>query len=125
MSISAPTNDYIEILGQIGQTITLRKFTRTIDANGNVTAVTTVDTDILATVQEIGYKEKLYLQALMVNIGDTMFFVAPNTSITIYDQIIYNATTFKIRKILMPPRIGGALLYKQIFTVMDSGAFPT
>ena len=125
MSLSAPTNDFVEILGQIGQTISIRKFTRTIDINGNVTAVSTIDTDIVATVQEIGYKEKLYLQALMVNIGDTLFFVAPDNIITIYDQIIYNATTFKIRKVLIPPRINGQILYKQVVCVQDSGAFPT
>lgn len=125
MTLSAPTADFTEILNQIGQSVTTRVITRTINSDGNVTATSTVDTVITAVVQEVSYKERIFLQMGICQIGDTMFFVAPNTSITIYDQIVYNATTFKIRKILMPPRIGGALLYKQIFTVMDSGAFPT
>ncbi len=128
MSLSAPTEDFVEILDQIGQSITIRAISRTIDVtNGNITATTTTDTLTTAVVQEVSNKEKIFLQMGLVNIGDTMFFVAPSTSVTIYDQIIYNATVFKIRKILMPPRIGGSsgLLYKQILTIQDSGAFPT
>jgi len=120
MTLNAPTEDFTEILGQIGQSITVRTLTRTIDVNGNVTAVSTIDTDVLATVQEIGYKEKLYLQGMLLDIGDIMFFVAPSTSITVYDQIVWNTVIYKIRKILMPPRIGGTLLYKQILTIRDS-----
>ncbi len=125
MSLESPTEDFIEILNQIGQPITIRSINRTIDSNGNITSTSITDTDIVANVQEVSYKEKIFLQMGLVNIGDTMFFVAPSTSVTIYDQIIYNATTFKIRKILMPPRIGGTLLYKQILTIQDSGPFPT
>jgi len=123
MSLEAPTEDFVEILDQIGQSITIRAITRTIDAtNGNITAVSTADTTTTAVVQEVSYKEKIFLQMGLVDIGDIMFFVGPSTSITIYDQIIWNATTYKIRKILMPPRIGGlsGLLYKQILTIRDS-----
>ncbi len=126
MSLLAPTEDFVEILDQLGQPITIRTISRTINAtNGNITAETTTDTTATAVVQEVSYKEKIFLQMGLVNIGDTMFFVAPNTSVTQYDQIIYNATTFKVRKVLMPPRIDSTLLYKQILTIQDSGAFPT
>ena len=125
MTLSAPTEDFTEILDQIGQSITVRTLTRTIDTNGNITAVTPADVTVSAVVQEASYKEKIFLQAGLVNIGDTMFFVAPSTVVTIYDQIIYNATVFKIRKVLIPPRIDSHILYKQILTVMDSGTFPT
>lgn len=124
-TLVAPTPDFIEVLNQIGQSITIRAITRTIDANGNVTATSTVDTTTTAVVQEVSYKEKIFLQMGLVNIGDVMFFVAPATVVTIYDQIVYNATTYKIRKVLIPPRINGQILFKQILTVQDSGAFPT
>ncbi len=120
--LEAPTEDFVEILDQIGQSITIRAITRTIDANGNITAVSTADTATTAVVQEVSYKEKIFLQAGLVDIGDIMFFVGPTTAVTIYDQIIWNVTTYKIRKVLLPPRIGGfsGLLYKQVLTVRDS-----
>ena len=120
MTLSAPSEDFTEILDQIGQSVTIRAITRTIDTNGNITATSTADTSTTAVVQEVSYKEKIFLQMGLVDIGDIMFFVGPSTSITIYDQILWNATVYKIRKILMPPRIGGTLLYKQILTIRDS-----
>ena len=120
MTLAAPTEDFTEVLNQIGQSITVRAITRTIDSNGNVTATSTADTSTTAVVQEVSYKEKIFLQMALVDIGDIMFFVGPSTSVTTYDQIVWNATTYKIRKILMPPRIGGTLLYKQILTIRDS-----
>jgi hypothetical protein len=125
MSLSAPTEDFTEILDQIGQSVTIRVITRTIDSDGNVTATSTADTSTTAVVQEVSYKEKIYLQMGICQIGDTMFFISPSTILSIYDQVLWNATTFKIRKILVPPRIGSQILYKQVFCVMDSGAFPT
>ncbi len=124
-TLVAPTADFTEVLTQIGQSITIRAITRTIDANGNVTAASTADTVTTAVVQEVSYKEKIFLQMGLVNLGDLMFFVAPATVVTIYDQIIWNSTTFKIRKVMIPPRINGQVLFKQILTVQDSGAFPT
>ena len=125
MTLSAPTNDFTEILDQIGQSATVRSITRTIDSNGNITAVSTTDTVISAVIQEVSFKERIFIQAGICQIGDTMFFVSPSITLSIYDQLVWNATTFKIRKILVPPRIGGQILYKQVFAVMDSGAFPT
>lgn len=125
MSIVTPTPDFVQILSEIGQDITIRVITRTIDTNGNITATSTSDTDTFAVVQEVGQKEKVLLQLGIVNLGDTFFYVSPSTTINIYDQIIWNATTFKITKILIPPRINGDVLFKQILTVQDSGNFPT
>lgn len=125
MTLEAPVEDFIQVLTEIGQSVTIRNINRTIDTNGNVTSLVNTDTVTIAVVQEVSYKERIFLQMGLVNLGDTMFFVAPSTTVTIYDQIIYNATTFKIRKILMPPRINSTLLYKQILTVQDSGSFPT
>ena len=125
MTLSAPTNDFVEILDQIGQSITVRVITRTINSDGNVTATSVNDTSTIAVVQEVNYREKIFLQLGLVNIGDLMYFMAPSTNITIYDQIIYNASIYKIRKILIPPRINGQILYKQVLTVLDSGQFPS
>ena len=119
MTIVAPTNDFTNILSEIGQSITIRTINRTL-SDGKITSSTTTDTDTTAVVQEVSYKEKIFLQMALVDIGDIMFFVAPGTTINIFDQIIWNATKYKIRKILLPPRIAGTLLYKQILTVRDS-----
>lgn len=125
MTLDSPTEDFTEILDDLGQTITIRTITRTVSSDGAITATSTSDADTTAVVQEVSYKEKIFLQMGLVNIGDLMFFVAPSTTVNIYDQIIWNSTTFKIRKILIPPRIDGDILFKQIFTVMDVGSFPT
>jgi len=120
MTLEAPTEDFDVILDDLGQSITIRTFTRTISSDGAVTVATPANTTTTAVVQEVSYKEKIYLQMGLVDIGDIMFFVGPSTTVNIYDQIIWNATIYKIRKILMPPRIDGTLLFKQILTVRDS-----
>lgn len=120
MTLVAPTNDFSNILNEIGQSVTVRTITRTIDVNGNVTGTSTVDATVSAIVQEVSYKEKIFLQMGLVDIGDIMFFFAPSQTITIYDQIIWNATTYKIRQVMLPPRIAGTLLFKQVLTIRDS-----
>jgi len=120
MTIEAPTLDFTQILEDLGQTITIRTITRTVNADGAVTVATTADTDVSAVVNEAGPKEKIYLQAGLIDIGDIIYLVAPGTTVSIYDQIVWNATIYKIRKIILPPRINGVLLYKQILTVRDS-----
>ncbi len=124
-TLVAPTADFLEVLTQIGQSITIRAVTRTIDANGTVTAISTVDTVTTAVVQEVSAKERIFLQLGLCNIGDVMFFVAPATVVTIYDSVIWNATTFKVRKVMVPPRIDAQILFKQLICVQDSGNFPT
>ena len=120
MTIEAPDLDFGVILEDMGQAVTIRSITRTIDANGAVTATAITDLDTIAQVQEVSWKEKLFLQMGLLDIGDLMFFFEPDETITIFDVIIWNATNYKIRKILMPPRIDGTLLYKQVLTVRDS-----
>ena len=120
MSIEAPTADFTGILDDLGQPITIRSVSRTLDNNGVVTSSSTSDVSLNAVVQEVSYKEKIYLQMGLVNIGDVMFFVAPNTNLTIYDMIIWNTETYRIRKILLPPRVDATLIFKQVLTVKDS-----
>jgi hypothetical protein len=120
MTIEAPTLDFTQILEDLGQSITIRTITRTVSADGAVTATSTSDTDVSAVVNEAGPKEKIYLQAGLIDIGDIIYLVAPGTTVSIYDQILWNSDIYKIRKIIMPPRINGVLLYKQILTVRDS-----
>ncbi len=119
MTLDAPTEDFTEILDDIGQSVTIRSKSRTV-SDGAVTAVTNTDLTTTAVVQEVSYKEKIFLQMGVVEIGDIMFFFGPSTVITQYDQIIWNATLYRVRKILMPPRIDGTLLYKQVLTVRDN-----
>jgi len=125
MTIVTPTLDFTNILLEIGQSITIRTISRTIDSDGKVTATTTADVDTTAVVNEVSYKEKIWLQMGLVNIGDVYFNVPASTTVTIYDQIVWNSTIFKVRKILVPPRINGDILFKQILVVQDSGSFPT
>jgi hypothetical protein len=124
MTLVAPTIDFTNILLEIGQSITIRKINRTIDSDGKVTSLTTTDTDTTAQVNEVSNKEKIWLQLGLVNVGDTYFNMSPSENITIYDQIIWNSTTFKITKVLIPPRINGQVLFKQVLCVQDSGSFP-
>jgi hypothetical protein len=120
MTIEAPSLDFSIILEDMGQAVIIRTITRTVSSDGAVTATSTSDTSAIAQVQEVGYKEKLFLQLGLVDIGDLMFFFSPDTNITIYDQIVWNSIIYKIRKVLMPPRINSTLLYKQVLTVRDS-----
>lgn len=120
MSLVTPTLDFTAVLDEIGQTITIRTLTRTTSSDGNVTNVTTSDTDVKAVVQEVSYKEKTYLELGIVDVGDLMFFVGPSTTVTIYDKVVWNATIYSIRKVLNPPRINGSLVFKQLLCVRDS-----
>jgi len=120
MTLIAPINDFPNILSEIGQSVTIRTIIRTLDSNGNITSTSTSDIDSTAVVQEVSYKEKIFLQMSLVQIGDLMFFFAPDQTINIYDQLIWNATTYKIRQILLPPRIAGTLLFKQVLAIRDS-----
>ncbi len=118
--IFAPTPDFSQVLADVGQSATLRKVTRTVDTNGNVTGIATTDLTITTQVQEVGEKEKLYLTLGIVDIGDVVFYVLPSVDVTIYDRIIWNAQTFNVVKILRPPMINNTLLYKKILTVRDT-----
>jgi hypothetical protein len=120
MTIEAPSLDFTQILEDMGQSITIRTITRTVNSDGAVTAAPYSDVDTLAVINEAGPKEKIFLQMGLIDIGDIIYLVAPSTTVTIYDQIVWNATLYKIRKIIMPPRINGVLLYKQILTVRDT-----
>ncbi len=118
--IFAPVLDFENVLLEMGQTVTLRKISRTLDSNGNVTNVTETDSDITALVQEVGYKEKPYVELGIVNIGDITFFINPNVDITIYDKLFWNNDIYSIRKILKPPMIAQTRLFLQILTVRDA-----
>ncbi len=120
MVVFAPTIDFTQILDEMGQSVVLRKITRTVDTNGNVTNVTETDSDITALVQEVGWKEKPYVELGIVNIGDIQFFVAPDTDVTVYDKLVWNNDIYSIRKILKPPMIAQTRLFLQILTVRDA-----
>lgn len=120
MTIFAPTLDFTQILEDIGQDITLRVTTRTKDTNGNVTSVATSDTTVNAVVQEVSEKEKLMMTMGILDVGDLYFFVSPSTTVSTYDVIFWNATKYNIRKIFLPPRISGTLLFKKLIAVRDS-----
>lgn len=109
-----------QILYEMGQDVVVHNITRTVDADGNVTAVTTTDVDTTAMVQEVGYKEKLYIQMGIVNLGDIMFFFDPATVLNVYDKITYEGANYSVRKILQPPRIHQQMPFKQAFTVKDT-----
>ena len=111
MTLESPTEDFVEILDQIGQSITIRAITRTINSDGYVTATSTADTATTAVVQEVSYKEKIFLQMGIVDIGDIMFFVSPSTTVETYDNIVWNTDTYKIRKILFPRELADSVDY--------------
>jgi len=112
-------NPFTQILTMMGQTITIHNRTRVISANGELSSIAEVDVDTDALVQEVGEKEKLYIQAGIMAIGDILFLVAPTTTINVYDTVTYSGDIYSIRKIFMPPQVYGELLFKRCLGVKD------
>ena len=121
MSIVAPQqNDFNQILIDSGQTITVRVITRTVDDDGLVTAETTADTSISAIVEEIGEKHFDLIEAGYYDVGDVLFYIDPDYSISIFDKIVWNSEIYGVRKIHYPQKIGGYYVYKKIRGVRDT-----
>jgi len=112
-------NPFLQILSTMGQTITLTNKTRVLDSNGELSSITEANVTTSALVQEIGEKEKLYIQMGIINLGDIQFFISPDISVEIYDTITYSGDKYSVRKILMPPKIYGELIFKRLFVVKD------
>lgn len=121
MTIVAPKNrDFDVILGDLGQTITLRVITRTVDDDGLVTAKSTADTSITAVVEEIGEKHYKLLESGYYDIGDVDFYMDPDETISVFDKIVWNSEIYGVRKIYYPQKIAGFYVYKKIHGVRDS-----
>jgi len=120
MVLTAQTNDFTNIIVDIGQSITINTITRTIASDGTITSVVTANTTVSAIVNEINNKEKILIDMGFAQIGDLVFLVGPSTTVGIYDKIVWNSTTYSVRKIFLPPRFGGELLFKKILAVEDT-----
>ena len=121
MSLIAPQqNDFNQIILDSGQTITVRVITRTVDDDGLVTAETTVDTSISAIVEEIGEKHFDLIEAGYYDVGDVLFYIDPDYTISIFDKIVWNSEIYGVRKIHYPQKIGGYYVYKKIRGVRDT-----
>ena len=121
MSIVAPKQrDFDIILEDLGQTITLRKYTRTTDSDGRITNVSYADTSITAVVEEIRPKKKELLAGGHYKIGDIDFFVSPDVDVTIFDKIIWGTKLMGIKEVKYDQKIAGFYVLKILHCVKDS-----
>jgi len=121
MSIISPEQrDFNQVLLDIGQTSTIRIVTRTVDADGRVTNVTSSDSSISAVVDEVDDKRSDLLESGYFNIGDTLFYVDPNTVVKIFDKIIWNGIVYGVKTINYPEKIAGHYCYMRIHAVRDN-----
>lgn len=120
-SIFAPAQrELTQILMDLGQTITLRVITRTVNNDGLSTGETIVDTSVSAVVEEIGEKHFDLLESGYYDIGDIDFYVDPNVDIKIFDKVVWNNEVYGVRKIHYPQKIAGSYIYKRIHGVRDT-----
>lgn len=120
-SIYAPImRDFDQILLDSGQTIIMRRFTRTVDDNGRITEVTTADTEIQATVEEVTSKKIEFMPIGHYKIGDIEFYINPDTDITIQDKIIWDGKIMGIKEIKYDQKIAGSYILKMLHCTKDS-----
>lgn len=121
MSIIAPMQrDFNQIILDLGQTVTLRKYTRTTDSDGRITNVSTADTSVSAIVEEVGKKKIDLMPGGHYNIGDILFFLNPDVDVTIFDKIVWGTKLMGIKEIKYDQKIAGYYVYKTLHCVKDS-----
>ena len=120
MSIVSPQQlDFGQILLDIGQTITIRSITRTVDGNGRITNVSTSDTSTSAVVDEIGDKRKDLLESGYYKVGDINFYMDPDETIDIFDKIIWGTRTMSVKTINYPEKIAGYYPFMEVHCIQD------
>ena len=121
MTIFSPEQvDFNQIIEDVGQTITIRIVTRTVNNDGLVTAVNNSDTSISAIVEEIDAKKFDLIQSGYYDVGDVRFFIDPDTTINIFDKVVWNNEIYGVKKLNYPPMIGNHYAYLEIHGVRDS-----
>lgn len=118
MTIFSPEQvDFSQIIEDVGQTIVVRTVTRTKDANDRITDISTSDNSISAVVDEVDDKRFDLLQSGYYNIGDINFYIDPDTTIDIFDKIVWNNEIYGVKKLNYPPKIAGFYAYLEIHAV--------
>ena len=112
----SPTNDFIQILDEEGQKITIRRISRTIDVDGKTVGVSNTDVETIALVEEFKKIAEDVQGTSRYEIGDTKFTIFPNLLITYYDKIIWNNKFFVMKLIKDPVKIGKEYLYRVVET---------
>ena len=112
--------DFDQILLDSGQTIVMRRIHRTTDDDGRITGVTTTDTNIQATVEEITSKKIEFMPIGHYKIGDIEFYVNPEADITIQDKIIWDGKIMGIKEIKFDQKIAGFYVLKMLHCTKDS-----
>ena len=121
MTIFSPLqNDFLQIIDDIGLPIVIREVTRTVDADGRVSNVATTDTTVNAIVDEIDDKKVDLLESGYYNIGDVRFHIVPQTSVKIFDKVVWNSIVYGVKQIHLPQRIVGNYPYIELHCVRDS-----
>ena len=120
MTIVAPQNrDFDVMLGDLGQTLTLRTITRTKDSDGRITNVSTSDSTITGIVEEISAKKVDLLAGGHYNIGDIHIYIDPDHDVTIFDKIIWGSKTLGIKEIKYDQKIAGYYVFKTLHCITD------
>ena len=121
MSIIAPRQrEFDQILIDLGQTIVLRKYTRTTDSDGRITNTITTDSNLQAVAEEIGAKKIDLLAGGHYRVGDINFYINPDTDITIFDKIVWDGKILGIKEIKYDQKIAGFYVLKMLHCVKDS-----
>lgn len=121
MAIFPPKQrDFDQILLDLGQTITLRKITRTTDSDGRITNVSTVDTEIQAVVEEISVKKINLLAGGHYKVGDINFYINPDTDIELFDKVIWESKILGVKNIKFDQKVAGFYVLKRIHCIKDS-----
>lgn len=121
MTIFSPEQvDFNQIIEDVGQTIVVRTVARTTNDDGLVIAVDNSDTSISAIVDEVDDKRADLLQSGYYDVGDINIYIDPNTTVEIFDKIIWNEEIYGVRKLNYPPKIAGHYAYLEIHAVRDT-----
>jgi len=121
MTIFSPEQvDFNQIIEDVGQTIVVRTVTRTKDANDRITEISTSDNSISAIVEEVDAKRFDLLQSGYYDVGDVRFFIDPDTTVNIFDKVVWNDEIYGVKELNYPPMIGNYYAYLELHGVRNS-----
>ena len=121
MTIFSPEQvDFNQIIEDVGQIITIRTVTRTINDDGLVTAVSNSDSSTSAIVEEIDAKKFNLIQSGYYDVGDVRFFIDPDITVNIFDKVVWNNEIYGVKELNYPPMIGNHYAYLEVHGVRDS-----
>lgn len=101
-----------DYLGIKAGTFTLTSFTRTVDNDGRITAVSSSTSTISGDMQYVTYKDVQRLGEGVARVGDGMFFCKHDVSINPEDEITSDSKQWVLSKQIELPEIEGQDIYQ-------------